>query len=115
MDSESTLRKIVGEVSFALTKYAEKQGWGKDDYWIYYYTNSDWNYVDFVYVSRHFRPEDERKNYVEVWEFLLDYFKDDPEILRYCSLIVSSKAKVDLADFPVSARTIASFMSSGRS
>jgi hypothetical protein len=86
---------MASEVAIALTKYAEKEGWKRDDYWIYYYINSDWNYISFVYVSRHFNPEDERSNYVKVWDFLVDYFKDDPEILRYASLVVSSKAQVD--------------------
>jgi len=95
MDSETALRRVVSEVSSALTKYAELEKWNKEEYWIYYYINSDWNNVNFVFVSRHFKPEEEREDYVKVWEFLINYFKDEPEILRYSSVLVRSKAKVD--------------------
>jgi hypothetical protein len=95
VDSETAMRQVVQEVSFALTKYADKEGWKKDEYWIYYHVNSDWGVVNFVFVSRCFDGTDEWTSYQSVWRFLIEYFKDDPEILRYFTLVVRSKAKVD--------------------
>jgi hypothetical protein len=95
MDSETAMKRVVGEVSFALSKYAEKAGWKKDDYWIYYYINIDWGVVNFVFVSRHFDQRDEQTSHADVWHFLIDYFKNDPAILRDFTLVVRSKARVD--------------------
>ncbi len=95
MDSNSRMRRVVSEVSWALTKFAESEHWQKSDFGIYYYENSEWDYVSFVFVSRQFDHEDERTSYLRVWRYLADYFKDDPELLGPVRLVVRGKAKVD--------------------
>jgi len=95
MDSKPHLTRIVSEVAWALTKFAESEKWEKSDYWIYYYENSDWDYVHFIFVSRHFDHDDERASFSRVWQYLVNYFRDDPDILRPVTLIVSSKAETE--------------------
>ncbi len=89
------MRRVVREVSGALTKYADREGWAKNEYWIYYHVKSGWNIVYFIFVSRGFDRSDEWTSYQSVWQFLVEYFKDDPEVLRYFKLVVRSKTKVD--------------------
>ncbi len=89
------MRLVVREVSFALARYANREKWSEADYWIYYSIEADWDVVKFVFVSRHFDGKDERACYLDVWRFLVESFKDDPEIFKYFSLVVRSKVKVD--------------------
>jgi len=95
MDPKPFLKRIVSEVSWALTKFAESKQWQKSDYWIYYYVNSEWDYVNFVFVSRRFDNEDKKAAFSQVWQYLTDYFKDAPEVLRPVTIIVRGKAQAD--------------------
>src|SRR4051794_30399215 len=95
MDSKPHLMRLVSEVARALTKFAESEKWQKSDYWIYYYVNSDWNYVHFIFVSRHFDHTEEKASFSRVWQYLVNYFKDDPDALRPVMLLVRGKAETD--------------------
>jgi len=95
MGSETTLSRVVNEVSCSLSKFAEDKGWKKSDYWIYYDINTDWDYVTFVFVSSHFDDTGERDNYKQVWSYLLDEFSENPEILRPVTLVAWGKGQVD--------------------
>jgi len=95
MDSEIVMKRVVGEVANALTGYAETKGWKPNDYWIYYNINADWDVVHLIFVSRQVGESEEDSYYHEVWQYLIEHFKADPAILRYFSLLVRSKSKVD--------------------
>jgi hypothetical protein len=95
MDSESTLRRIVSEVAQTLTSYADTKGWAKNDFWIYFKINTDWDTVLFILVSRRIGEAEEDAYYHEVWQYLIEHYKADPAILRYINLVVRSKSKVD--------------------
>ncbi|MGC8640964.1 MAG: hypothetical protein ACP5XB_13950 [Isosphaeraceae bacterium] len=95
MDSEANLRRIVGEVSRALTSYAETKGWAKNDFWIYYKINTDWDVILFIFVSRGIGEAEEDVYYHEIWQYLIEYYKADTGILRFVNLVVSSKSKVN--------------------
>ncbi len=95
MDPKTVLKRVVGEISFALTQYAKDHKWSEGEYWIYYSIDAEWDVVSFVFVAKGFDAKDERGRHVDVWKYLIDRFKDDPEILRYVSLVVRGKAEVD--------------------
>lgn len=95
MDPETYLRHIVGEVSHCLTAYAEDHQWVNEDYWIYYHINSQWGGVNFIFVSTHFDGSDERQNYRNVWDFLIQEFADKPEMLKPVTVSVWGKSQVD--------------------
>ena len=95
MDSETTLRRVVNEISLALSAYAEQNGWKKDDYCIYYYVNWEWEGVYFVFVSEHFDLGDEKGNFKRVWDYLLTRFSMDRDILKGVTLMVWGKDQVD--------------------
>jgi hypothetical protein len=89
------LRRVVAEVSELLTRYADEQKWDKNDYWIYYHANHEWDLVNFVFVSRPFDSLDERESYQAVWRYLIDHLKDDPGLMARFTLLVRGKEKFD--------------------
>ena len=95
MDSEIAMKRIVGEVANALTRFAETKQWKPNDYWIYYNINADWDVVLLIFVSRQIGESEEDAYYHAVWQFLIEHFKEDPAILRYFNLLVRSKSRVD--------------------
>ncbi len=95
MDSETAMKRIVGEVANALARFAETKGWKPNDYWIYYNVNADWDVVLLIFVSRQIGESEEDDYYHAVWQFLIEHFKEDPAILRYFNLLVRSKFRVD--------------------
>jgi len=95
MDSEIAMKRIVGEVANALTRFAETKQWKPNDYWIYYNINADWDVVLLIFVSRQISESEEDAYYHAVWQFLIEHFKEDPAILRYFNLLVRSKSRVD--------------------
>ncbi len=95
MDSETAMKRIVGEVANALARFAETKGWKPNDHWIYYNVNADWDVVLLIFVLRQIDESEEDDYYHAVWQFLIEHFKQDPAILRYFNLLVRSKSRVD--------------------
>jgi len=89
------MSREVGLVAGALTKFAQSQGWKDSEYWIYYWTNPDWEKVHFVFVSERFNDQDSYETTRRVWAFLQKELAGAPDVLRALGLVVRSKKKVD--------------------
>jgi hypothetical protein len=95
MAEDSEMSRAVGLVAGALTRFARSEGWRDLEYWIYYWTNPDWEKVHFVFVSDHFNDQDSYETTRRVWAFLQRELAGAPDVLRSLGLVVRSKKKVD--------------------
>jgi hypothetical protein len=95
MATDTTMRRAVREIAGAMTKYAHSQGWGDEDYWIYFNTNPEWGRIHFVFVAKGFDGRDSYERYKSVWDFLGKELGQDREILNSLNLVVNGKNEVD--------------------
>jgi hypothetical protein len=94
MAVSSTLRRAVRGIAKNLMKYAQAQGWGPDDYLIYYRTNPNWDQVHFLFAARAFEGRDKFESYVAVRKYLEEELGDDTDLLGTLSLVIRDFAQL---------------------
>lgn len=78
----------------ALDRFARAKGWDRRDYAIYYLSNCDWGRIHILFVAKGFDGQDDHAITNEVWAYLKDELRDEPEVLKATGLVVRSMEKV---------------------
>lgn len=78
----------------ALDRFARAKGWDRRDYAIYYLSNFDWGRIHILFVAKGFDDQDDYAITNEVWAYLKDELRDEPEVLKATGLVVRSMKKV---------------------
>jgi hypothetical protein len=95
MAEESDMSREVGLIAGALTHFARSKSWKDSDYWIYYWTNPDWEKVHFVLVAEAFNDQDPYESTRDVWSFLEKDLAQHPDVLKSLGLVTRSRKKID--------------------
>lgn len=88
MAVEATLKPFVRRIARSLRKYASTQGWGRDDYRLYFETSELWGRIRIVIVARNYLDNDEFERWNSVMKFLRKDTADDPELIHAINLVV---------------------------
>lgn len=78
----------------ALDRFAREKGWDRQDYAIYYRSSPNWWRTYVLFVAEGFNDQDDYAITNEVWAFLKNELRDEPEVLEATSLLVRSMKKV---------------------
>ena len=85
----------VNRIVRLLRGYAQGQGWGPEDYRLYFHVNERWNHVHIIFVARGFEGRDYFECYDSVWKHLEGGLKDSPELLSAIGLVIRTFKQVD--------------------
>lgn len=88
MDQSPAAAFARRKIANALMAYAQKHGWGHQDYEVWMRPNLEWGRIHVVLVARAFQGRDRFESYSEVREFLEHELKDDPELVDAIGLVL---------------------------
>ena len=95
MATRTSLKRTLRRVAGALTEFARDRGWGRDDYWMYYWYNSTWDKLHILFVARGFEEQGGFPIYAAVRNHLVTKLADEPELIDKLGLVVLSKKQVE--------------------
>jgi hypothetical protein len=86
MALEAAMRQAVRRVAQSFHRYAESQGWTKDDYQVWVEPNPEWGRLHVILVARAFPGRFIEDHWLSVIDFLDKDLKDEPELLEALNL-----------------------------
>src|SRR4051812_38689927 len=90
-----TMKRAVRHVADLLGEYARRQGWGSDDYRLFFRVNAAWGSIHVVFVALGFEGRDAYECYAAVEQFLRDSLEDEPDLFRSIGLVIRTPKQVD--------------------
>ncbi|MDG3002697.1 hypothetical protein [Paludisphaera mucosa] len=78
-----------------LDRYGRSRGWDPRSFAIFYRTNPDVGRIHVLIVAEALNDQDEYQAVRDVWDYLRQELRDEPDVLKSINLDVRSQKKAD--------------------
>jgi hypothetical protein len=90
-----TLKRAVRCVADLLGEYGREQGWGPDDYQLFFRVSGSWGNIHVVFVARGFEGHDPFECYSSVMQYLRDQLRTEPDLFGSIGLVIRTFKEVE--------------------